>query len=116
MLGKQSKHKALIDSTWINHFPKDSVYYNLAKWGDRLVTDEEFAHLYSDTGKPSNSPAVLTRAMILMRLEGCPDREAEDRSKFDMRWKWALGLGLDNDGIDHTVLCRFRIRLKLHNQ
>jgi transposase len=34
--------------------------------------------------------------------------EAEGRVHFDLRWKHALGLGLEDHGFDATVLCRFR--------
>jgi hypothetical protein len=31
--------------------------------------------------------------------------------RFDLRWKHALGLGLEDEGFDSTVLCRFRRKL-----
>ena len=31
--------------------------------------------------------------------------------RFDLRWKHALGLGLEDEGFDATVLCRFRRKL-----
>ncbi len=31
--------------------------------------------------------------------------------RYDLRWKWALGLGLNDHGCDHSSLCVFRGRL-----
>ena len=31
--------------------------------------------------------------------------------RFDLRWKHALGIGLEDEGFDATVLCRFRRKL-----
>jgi hypothetical protein len=31
--------------------------------------------------------------------------------RFDLRWKYALGLSLEDEGFDSTVLCRFRRKL-----
>ena len=36
---------------------------------------------------------------------------AEARMRFDLRWKHALGLGLEDEGFDATVLCHFRRKL-----
>ncbi len=117
MLGRDSNQMSFFDSSWVEHLiPKDSLYYQLAEWGDRLVTDEEFAPLYSHTGRRSHSPARLTKALILMYFEGCSDRDAQAKTQFDLRWKWALGLELDDTGIEHTIFSRFRLRLQLHNR
>ena len=48
--------------------------------------------------------------------DGASDREAEERAKFDIRWKYALDLGVDADGFDATTLCRFRARLLANEQ
>ena len=44
------------------------------------------------------------------------DSEAEQRMRFDLRWKWALNLGLDDHGCDHTTICLFRGRLLAHEE
>lgn len=50
-----------------------------------------------------------------MYHDNVSDREAEERAKFDLRWKVALHLQMGESGFDHTALCRFRSRL-LTNQ
>jgi hypothetical protein len=43
--------------------------------------------------------------------DDCSDAEAEARMRFDLRWKHALGIGLEDEGFDATVLCHFRRKL-----
>lgn len=46
-----------------------------------------------------------------MYPDNVSDREAEERAKFDLRWKVALRLPIHEIGFDYTVLCRFHTRL-----
>lgn len=94
---------------------EDSVYARIRGLGGRLISDEDFAELHSEIGRPSVSPALLSRVMRLMFLEDVSDREAEQRARYDLRWKCALGLPIDRAGFCHTSLCRFRLRLLSHN-
>jgi hypothetical protein len=49
--------------------------------------------------------------MLLQYHDDCSDAEAEQRVRFDLRWKHALGLALEDGGFDATVLCHFRRKL-----
>ena len=49
--------------------------------------------------------------MLLQYHDDCSDLEAEQRMRFDLRCKHALGIGLEEVGFDSTVLCRFRRKL-----
>ncbi|HYQ82529.1 MAG TPA: transposase, partial [Rubrobacter sp.] len=91
----------------------DSFYARLAKWRDVLVEDEDYAPLYKDSprGRPSIPPSMVVLAMLLEYHDDCSDFEAEQKMRFDLRWKHALGLGLEEAGFDATVLCRFRRKL-----
>ena len=93
--------------------PADSFYARLAKWRDVLVDDEDYAPLYKDSprGRPSIPSSMVVLAMLLEYHDDCSDFEAEQRMRFDLRWKHALGLGLQDEGFDATVLCRFRRKL-----
>lgn len=104
--------------TWCNKplVPEDSFYGLLARFGDRLVEDDDFAELYAGIGRPSNSPALLAKVLLLMYHDDVSDREAEQRARYDLRWKHALNLGLDETGFDHTALCRFRSGLLIHDK
>ena len=98
---------------WAEMIPADSFYARLAQWRDVLVDDEDYAPLYKDSprGRPSIPPSMVVLAMLLEYHDDCSDAEAEQRMRFDLRWKHALGLGLQEAGFDATVLCRFRRKL-----
>jgi len=93
--------------------PADSFYARLGKWRDVLVEDEDYAPLYKDSPKvrPSIPPSMVVLAMLLEYHDDCSDAEAEQRMRFDLRWKHALGMDLEEPGFDATVLCRFRRKL-----
>ena len=103
MLGKQNKQIGLLDNAWIQHLiPQGSIYDVLGKAEKALMEDEDFAEFYSPSeGRYSKSPVIMTKILLLMKYEGISDREAEQKTAFDMRWKWALGLPLDANPIDH---------------
>src|SRR5262249_39620839 len=99
--------------SWAVLIPCDWFYARLAQVRDVLVDDESYAALYKDSprGRPSIPPSVVVLTMLLQDYDDCSDREAEARLRFDLRWKHALGLGLEEVGFDATVLCRFRRKL-----
>ena len=92
--------------------PRDSIYGILHRECFRLFPDEMFADLFTDVGRRSVPPMIVSVVMVLQRIEGLSDREAVDRFSFDARWKYAAG-GLDFDypGFVHTVLVDMRARL-----
>src|SRR5580658_1008521 len=89
-----------------------SIYRLLAEQGHRLFADEAFADLFEDMGRRSVPPRIVATVMVLQRLEGASDREAVDRFAFDLRWKYAAGVGLDYPAFVHTVLVDMRARLR----
>lgn len=101
---------------WSSLVPADSFYARLGEWRAVLVNDEDYAPLYKDSprGRPSIPPSMVVLAMLLAYHDDCSDAEAEQRMRFDLRWKHALGIGLENEGFDATVLCRFRRKLLGH--
>jgi len=98
---------------WAALVPPDSFYARLAGLRDVLVDDADYAALYKDSvrGRPSIPPSLVVLAMLLQFHDDCSDPEAEQRVRFDLRWKHALGLALEDGGFDATVLCRFRRKL-----
>ena len=61
-------------------------------------------------------PSVVATVMVLQRLEGLSDWEAVDRYAFDVRWRYAAGVGGYARGgwtrFAHTVLVDMRERLR----
>ena len=116
MMRRRSEMPVVPSQPWSELIPADSFYARLAQWRDVLVDDEDYAPLYKDSpkGRPSIPPSMVVLAMLLQYHDDCSDLEAEQRMRFDLRWKHALGLGLEDEGFDATVLCRFRRKLLDH--
>jgi IS5 family transposase len=95
--------------------PANSVYGFLARERDRLFPDELFEDLFQASGRRSVPPSVVATVMVLQRLGGLSDREAVDRYGFDVRWRYAAGVGGYGGGwgsFAHTVLVDMRARLR----
>ena len=96
--------------------PENSIYRFLARERERLFPDELFADLFSDRGRRSVPPSVVATVMVLQRLEGLSDRDAVERYAFDVRWRYAAGVGGHGgagwDRFAHTVLVDMRERLR----
>lgn len=93
---------------------EDSVYWILAHDGGRVARDEDYAGLYQRGGRASWPPSLMVKVLLLQLADRASDAEAEARCRFDLRWKYALGLGLQDKGPDATTLCTFRARLLDH--
>ena len=117
MLGKKDPQRTLLDvELWAGReiVPADSFYGRFARVADELVDDETFAACYKAKGRPSISPALLTKVLLLALHDGCSDRRAIEQMRLHLGWKVALGLALDDPGCHPTTLTVFRARLLLH--
>ena len=95
------------------HLDESSVFQLLHDHGGRLFPDAFFADLFSWRGRSSVPPQIVATVLVLQRIHGMSDREAISSFIFDVRWKYACsGLKLDYGGFDHTVLVRFRLKLR----
>jgi IS5 family transposase len=95
--------------------PANSIYGFLARERDRLFPDELFDDLFEASGRRSVPPSVVATVMVLQRLDALSDREAVDRYAFDVRWRYAAGVGGYGGGwgsFAHTVLVDMRARLR----
>lgn len=104
-----------VDEFCSDRLGEDTVFGLLARERDRLFPDEMFADLFTDRGRRSVPPSIVACVMVLQRLEGLSDREAVDRFTYDVRWRYACGVGGWDQGLVefvHTVLVRFRMRLE----
>jgi transposase len=73
--------------------------------------DADFAAAYGVRGAPGMSPAQLAMVTVLQFAENLTDRQAADAVRGRLDWKYALGLPLDDEGFDFSVLSEFRSRL-----
>ncbi len=119
MLGRRSPQGALFrpDHVLRDHVGTSSFYGFLAREGRRLFRDEDFAGLFNHKrGRPSVPPSQLCVALILQTKDGVSDYEAIQRTAFDLRWKVALGLELDEFLCAKSTLQLFRAKLILNEQ
>ena len=73
--------------------------------------DEAFSGVYGTRGAPGISPAQLAMVTVLQFTEDLTDRQAADAVRGRLDWKYCLGLALDDEGFDFSVLSEFRSRL-----
>jgi len=93
----------------------EGFYGLLAEQADTWFRDEDFSALYREGfGRPSVPPSQLAVALLLQAHDAVSDEEAIARSAFDLRWKVALGLELDEKLCAKSTLQRFRAQLVLH--
>jgi len=84
---------------------------------DRLgevFPDAEFAPGFGVRGRPGWSPGRLALVTVLQMVENLTDRQAADAVRDKISWKYALGLDLDDEGFDASVLSEFRTRVVEH--
>jgi hypothetical protein len=94
---------------------EESFHGLLARRGSEWFRDEDFVSLYrEDFGRPSVPPSQLCIALLLQCYDGVSDEEAIARSAYDLRWKVALGLELDEKLCAKSTLQRFRAQLVLN--
>jgi transposase len=73
--------------------------------------DADFAGAYGVRGAPGMSPAQLAMVTVLQFAENLTDRQAADAVRGRLDWKYCLGLALEDEGFDFSVLSEFRSRL-----
>ena len=73
--------------------------------------DADFGAAYGVRGAPGMSPAQLAMVTVLQFCENLTDRQAADAVPGRLDWKYCLGLALDDEGFDFSVLSEFRSRL-----
>ena len=120
MLGTADPQGSLlgVDSLLSKLFEGDesSFYARLARHGDELIRDEDFAACYSSgQGRPSIPPSLLMKAVLLQIRDDVSDREAARRAAKDLDWKRALRLEPEDVPFHHTTLSVFRSRLLVND-
>jgi transposase len=71
-----------------------------------------FDALYARRGRPSTPPEQLLRALLLQVLYGIrSEAQLMERIKYDLLFRWFVGLGIDEGEWDATVFTKNRDRL-----
>ena len=119
MLGERSNQRGLweADRLYLDHVGKDTFYGLLALLRGRLFRDADFAEFYcADNGRDSVPPSLLATALLLQSHDKVSDAEAKARADFDIRWKVALGIEVEDRPFAKSTLQVFRAQLILHDK
>ncbi len=119
MLGERSEQRGLweADRLYLDHVGKDTFYGLLASQRGRLFRDADFAEFYcADNGRDSVPPSLLATALLLQSHDKVSDAEAKARADFDLRWKVALGIEVEDRPFAKSTLQVFRAQLILHDK
>ena len=119
MLGERSNQRGLweADSLYLEHVGRDSFYGILASLRGQLFRDCDFAVLYcGDNGRDSVPPSLLATVLLLQAHDRVSDAEAKARADFDLRWKVALGIEVEDRPFAKGTLQVFRAGLILHDK
>lgn len=92
-------------------FPKGNLYLQLRDRFGMVYSNQRFADLFAQGGKPALAPARLALILCLQFIEDLSDEQAADAGGDRISWKYLLGLPLDDPGFDASVLSEFRKRL-----
>ena len=119
MLGERSDQRGLweADRLYLDHVGKDTFYGLLASLRGQLFRDSDFAEFYcADNGRDSVPPSLLATALLLQTHDKVSDAEAKARADFDIRWKVALGIEIEDRPFAKSTLQVFRAQLILHDR
>ena len=117
MLGERSEQRGLweADRLYLDHVGKDTFYGLLALLRGQLFRVADFAEFYcADNGRDSVPPSLLATALLLQTHDKVS--EAKGRADFDIRWKVALGIDIEDRPFAKSTLQVFRAQLILHDK
>ena len=118
MLGKLDPQKRLFstENIYLKYIGEGTFYGFLAKQRHRLFSDDDFATLYVENNdRPSVPPSLLAVALLLQAHDKVSDAEATAKSRYDLRWKVALGLEIDKNPFAKSTPQHFRAQLIIHD-
>jgi len=92
-------------------FPKGNLAMRIREELGEVYADARFAAAFGARGRPGISPGQLMMASVLQFTQDLTGRQAADAVRDRVSWKYALGLELDDQGFDASVLSEFRSRL-----
>lgn len=78
-------------------------------------SEEEFALLYGETGRPNFSVARALGVCLLQEFNDLSDQQALDAFGFDVRWRYALDVNDDQAYFSRRSLVEFRRRLAVND-
>jgi hypothetical protein len=93
--------------------PAGSMFAFLAGHRAEVFPDADYADLFAPPGfgRPSLPATRMAAVLALQSLHDFSDRETAEAVRFDVRWKVACGLAIDDQGFDPSSLVYWRNRI-----
>ena len=93
--------------------PAGSMFAFLAAHRAGVFPDADYADLFAPPGfgRPSLPATRMAAVLALQTLHDYSDRETAEAVRFDVRWKVACGLAIDDQGFDPSSLVYWRKRI-----
>ena len=93
--------------------PAGSMFAFLAAHRAEVFPDADYADLFAPPGlgRPSIPATQMAAVLTLQALHDYSDRETAEAVRFDVRWKAAAGVALDDAGFDPSTLVYWRNRI-----
>src|SRR2546429_596723 len=91
--------------------PAGSMFAFLAAHRAEVFPDADYADLFAAFGRPSLPATRMAAVLALQSLHDYSDRETAEAVRFDVRWKVACGLAIDDAGFDPSSLVYWRGRI-----
>jgi hypothetical protein len=93
--------------------PVGSMFAFLADHRAEVFADADYADLFAPPGfgRPSLPATRMAAVLALQALHDFSDRETAEAVRFDVRWKVACGLAVDDAGFDPSSLVYWRKRI-----
>jgi Transposase domain (DUF772)/Transposase DDE domain len=93
--------------------PAGSMFAFLAAHRAEVFPDADYADLFAPPGfgRPSLPATRMAAILALQTLHDYSDRETAEAVRFDVRWKVACGLAIDDVGFDPSSLVYWRRRI-----
>jgi len=115
MQGFERTDRGLTDAAALTGhlIPEGSMFAFLAAHRAGVFPDAEYADLFAPPGlgRPSIPATQMVAVLTLQALHDYSDRETAEAVRFDVRWKAAVGVALDDAGFDPSSLAYWRNRI-----
>src|SRR5258708_11366209 len=113
MQGFEGMDGELLDTVVGQLVPAGSMFAFLAAHRAEVFPDADYADLFAPpgVGRPSLPATRMAAVLVLQVLHDYSDREAAEAARFDVRWKAAAGVPLEDPGFDPSSLVYWRNRI-----
>jgi IS5 family transposase len=113
MQGFEQMDGDLLDGAVGHLVPAGSMFAFLAAHRADVFPDADYADLFAPpgVGRPSLPATRMAAVLTLQVLHDYSDRETAEAARFDVRWKAATGVPLEDPGFDPSSLVYWRNRI-----